>query len=86
VLRIGKLIMVGMPCDYSGELVKPLADFAASKGKELRITIFNGGYAGYITKDAYYDIPGYETRVMNWFGPGNAAYFSEIIHRIIAMP
>jgi hypothetical protein len=86
VLRIGNLIMVGMPCDFSGELVKPLTDFAASKGKQLMITSFNGGYAGYITKDAYYDIPGYETRVMNWFGPGNAAYFSEIIHRIIAMP
>lgn len=86
MLRLGNLVMVAMPCDFSGELMKPLTDYAARKGKQLMVTSFNGGYCGYITRDSYYNMPGYETRVMNWFGPGNAAYFSEIIQRLIDIP
>lgn len=82
MLQLGNLVMVGLPCDFSGELMKVLTDYAASKGKHLMVTSFNGGYVGYITKDSYYDLPGYETRIMNWFGPGNAAYFSEVMRKI----
>jgi neutral ceramidase len=49
----------------------------------LIITSFNGGYAGYITPMKYYDQNGYETRVMNWFGPGNGEYFSECVRRMV---
>ena len=86
MLRLGNLVMVGLPCDFSGELMKDLTDYAATKGKHLMVTSFNGGYVGYITKDSYYDNPGYETRIMNWFGPGNAAYFSEVVRKLIDLP
>ncbi|HQR93810.1 MAG TPA: neutral/alkaline non-lysosomal ceramidase N-terminal domain-containing protein [Sediminibacterium sp.] len=86
MLRIGSLVMVGLPCDFSGELMKDLTDYAATKGKQLMVTSFNGGYVGYITKDSYYDHPGYETRIMNWFGPGNAAYFSEVVRKLVDLP
>jgi hypothetical protein len=86
MLRLGNLVMVGLPCDFSGELMKDLSDYAATKGKQLMVTSFNGGYVGYITKDSYYDEPGYETRIMNWFGPGNAAYFSEVVRRLVDLP
>jgi len=82
-LMLGNLIMVGMPCDFGGELILPLHKYAASKGKHLLVTSFNGGYCGYITPDNRYDMPSYETRIMNWFGPGNAAYFDEIIRRLV---
>jgi neutral ceramidase len=82
-LRIGNTIMVGLPCDFSGELMAPLEAYAKSKNKKLIITSFNGGYAGYITPMKYYDQNGYETRVMNWFGPGNGEYFSECVRRMV---
>ena len=82
-LRLGNLLMVGMPCDFGGVLMEPLRQYAASKGRNLVVTSFNGGYCGYITPDNRYDMPGYETRIMNWFGPGNAAYFDEIIRKLV---
>jgi hypothetical protein len=39
-------------------------------------------YIGYITRDEYYDRDHYETRLMNWYGPGNGAYLSECLTRL----
>ena len=50
---------------------------------KLVITSFNGGYIGYINVDKYYDENKAETRDMNWFGPYNQAYFTEIIQKIL---
>lgn len=74
---IDSLRLVGLPCDFSGELAIPLYQEANNKGIELYITSFSGGYVGYITPDRYYDYRKSETRSMNWFGPGNGEYFSE---------
>ncbi len=82
-LLLGNVLLLGMPCDFSGELAIPLYEFAKQRGLELIITSFNGGYIGYITKDEWYDLEKYETRTMNWYGPGNGAYFSEIIEKLI---
>jgi neutral ceramidase len=82
-MRLGGILMVGLPCDFSGELMQPLEDYAKSRGKILIITSFNGGYVGYITKDSHYNLNKYETRVMNWFGPNNGAYFSEIVKQLV---
>ena len=78
--------MIGTPSDFSGELVDSLDEFATTKKIDLLIHSFNGGYLGYITKDKWYDktdINTYETYTMNWFGPNNGDYFSEIIENII---
>ncbi len=82
-LTIGDNLIVGTPCDFSGELMAPLDSLARNQGQNLMVTSFNGGYVGYITKDAWYDENRYETRTMNWFGPYNGAYFSEIISDLI---
>lgn len=76
-LRIGDVIMLGTPCDFSGELTHPIDSAAQQLGLRLMVTSFNGGYIGYITRDRFYDRDHYETRMMNWFGPGNGAYLSE---------
>lgn len=78
-LRIGQTVLLGTPCDFSGQLVADFKPIAAQKGVNLMITSFNGGYVGYITPDAYYNQSTYETRDMNWFGPYNGAYFEEMM-------
>jgi neutral ceramidase len=78
-LRIGKIIFLGTPCDFSGELTKPIRALAASGGFQVIVTSFNGNYIGYITADKYYDRSHYETRLMNWYGPGNGAYLTECL-------
>lgn len=82
-LRIGPVLLLGTPCDFSGELLPPLTKAAQQQGLDLIVTSFNGGYVGYITPDAYYEKDAYETRVMNWFGPQNGAYFSEMMGKLI---
>ncbi|WP_353722124.1 hypothetical protein [Dyadobacter sp. 676] len=42
-LRMGNILMVGMPCDFSGELTAPLDAYAKKKGLNLIVTSFNGG-------------------------------------------
>ncbi|MBO0951473.1 neutral/alkaline non-lysosomal ceramidase N-terminal domain-containing protein [Fibrella forsythiae] len=82
-LRIGPALLIGAPCDFSGELLPPLMQAAKQQRLDLMVTSFNGGYVGYITPDAYYEKDAYETRVMNWFGPQNGAYFSEMITGLV---
>lgn len=83
VLKINDTLLVGLPCDFSGEVALPLYAYAQSKGLNLIVTSFNGGYIGYVTKDDWYHLPKYETRTMNWYGPDSGAYFSEMIRRVI---
>lgn len=83
VLKLNNTLIIGLPCDFSGELAIPLYEYARSKKLNLMITSFNGGYIGYVTQDDRYDMEKYETRTMNWYGPDSGAYFSEIITRVI---
>ena len=82
-LLLGNVLLIGTPCDFSGELALPLYEYANERDLELIITSFNGGYVGYITKDKWFDLEKYETRTMNWYGPGNGKYFSDVIKKII---
>ena len=83
VLQLNNVLLIGMPCDFSGELAMPLYTFAKERGFELIITSFNGGYIGYITEDKWYDLERPETKSMNWYGPETGKYFSQIVKRII---
>jgi hypothetical protein len=84
--RLGDWLMVGTPCDFSGELLPSLQAQAELQGFNLMVNSFNGGYIGYITPDAYYALDTYETRVMNWYGPGNGQYFQDMIARLMKIP
>ncbi len=86
MLEIGDILMIGMPCDYSGELSinNHLDRFAAKHGKELFITSFNGNYVGYITEDSHYmTFNKSEVREMNWVGPFKGKYFTSVIEKIV---
>lgn len=84
-LRVGKQVWVGTPCDFSGELVSSIEEVSEAQKLNLMVTSFNGGYIGYITADQWYDRNKYETRAMNWFGPYNGAYFTEVIGRVLTI-
>jgi neutral ceramidase len=81
--RIGNIVFAGTPCDFSGELVPALEKTGLGPSDKLVVTSFNGGYIGYVTADAYYDLKKYETRDMNFFGPYNGAYLSEMIRLLL---
>ncbi len=85
-MEVGNVIFLGMPCDFSGEIAveDELYEYAASKGKHLIITSFNGEYIGYITEDHHYEHSHHsEVMNMNWVGPHYGEYFSKIIKKII---
>jgi neutral ceramidase len=85
-LRLGNILMIGTPCDFSGEIAMnhQLHAYAASRGLHLIITSFNGNYVGYITHDGHYDsINRTEVREMNWVGPYHGQYFAELIKRLV---
>jgi len=74
--------MISTPCDFSGELAFRIDSLKAPDEKGIMINSFNGSYVGYITDDKWYDRVTYETRDMNWFGPYNGQYFTELILKI----
>ena len=82
-MQVGETVFLGMPCDYSGELMPPLEKLCSANNTNLILTGFNGGYIGYITDDACYDWDRGETMDMNWHGPYNAAYLTEVNERIL---
>lgn len=82
-LRIGNVLMISTPCDYSGEFNRHLDQYASQYGLTTMITSFNGGYIGYVTPDKYFDEDHYETRLMNWYGYGNGDYVTSCIALLI---
>lgn len=82
-LKIGNLIILGMPCDFSGMLTPALYAHAQRAHQHLVVTSFNGGYIGYTTPDELYDYPAYETQLMNWYGRGNGAYLQTCATQLI---
>ena len=83
VLQIDSLTFLSTPCDFSGELAIDINQ-SLSAQRKLMIHNFNGGYIGYITPDQYYhNISKPETMEMNWVGPKNGSYMSDLILKIL---
>ena len=80
-LQLNNTLIIGTPCDFSGELAMDLYA-QMPEGSNLIISSFNGGYIGYIPDDRWYDRERYETRTMAWYGHDNGAYFTEVMERI----
>lgn len=83
ILRVGNIVLLGLPCELSGEFYPRFTKVCKERNLRLIITTFNGNYLGYVTPDEYYALKKYETRDMNWFGPYNGAYFTELIQGIL---
>jgi neutral ceramidase len=83
ITKLNSTLIIGLPCDFSGELMADLDAYAKGKGLNLIVSSFNGGYMGYVTNDKHFDLDLYETTTMAWYGTENGAYFSEVIRDII---
>ena len=83
VLRVGDIVLLGTPCDFSGEFNSSLDSLAATKNVFPIVTSFNGGYIGYLTPEKYYDVDHYETQLMNWYGPGNGEYVRDVLEKLL---
>jgi neutral ceramidase len=81
-VRVGDLLFMGMPCDFSGEISIEWKAWAAQRKIDLWTLSFCGTYCGYFSPDKYYlDLPlSYETGLMSWFGPNIEAYFTDLFH------
>lgn len=85
-LQLGSTLLIGTPCDFSGEIfvTQSLASFGARFNKQLIITSFNGDYTGYITEDKHYETSlREEVTTLNWVGPYFGEYYSEMIRKVI---
>lgn len=88
--RIGSMFLIGMPYDLSGEISIAWQQWAREHGSDLWVTSFSGAYLGYLSPDKYYHEIGedlhynqnYEIGQMNWFGPNQEAYATELFHRV----
>ena len=84
VFRLGRILLIGIPIELSGEYNLELSKIAKDRGLDLVITCFNGTYLGYAPRDHYYnEVSKAETRSMNWYGPHSGSYFKQLIEEII---
>lgn len=82
VVRIGKLVWVTAPSDFSGEYALQIKNAMAVKGYETVVTSFNGSYIGYIVPGRYFYMDEYEPKIMGWFGPTMGDYAMELIRHL----
>lgn len=74
VAKIDDLMLGTTPADFSGETALIYKNAMSKKGYKSMITGFNGSYVGYVLPSDYYFKDSYESRLMNWFGPGFNSY------------
>jgi neutral ceramidase len=82
-LKIGNLIVLGVPADFSGEFNPSLDSVATAQNQHLITTSFNGGYIGYLTPQKYYDNKYFETQLMNWYAPGTGEFVRDAMAGLI---
>jgi len=86
--RVGEILFVGVPFDFSGETSADWKAWAATKDYDLWTTSFASTYCGYLSPDKYYtklEDDGrldYEIGLMNWFGPDTEAYYTSLLHHM----
>ena len=78
--RLGSVVLVGTPADFSGMLYPALQ----SGELDVMVTSFNGDYIGYVIPDAYYHQSHREALETNWYGPHTGSYLVELINRGLA--
>jgi len=81
--KIGDLIWVTTPSDFSGEMAIDYKRAMNNEGYRALVTSFNGAYVGYIIPGKYYHLDEYESRLMSWYGPNMGPYTHEMIRRMM---
>lgn len=81
-VRLGDMIWITTPSDFSGEYALQLKNSLATYGFNANITSFNGSYVGYIVPGRYFYLDEYEPKVMGWFGPNMGEYTMDLIRQM----
>lgn len=91
-VKVGDVVFVNTPGDFSGEIANDWQQWASTKGIDLWVSGFSGEYAGYISPDKYYgellDKKGnmaYETGQLSWLGPHMEGFFTALMQRMVAV-
>lgn len=82
IIRIGPLVLLGVPADLSVELGEKIKEYAQGRGFQAIIIGFANDYIGYLLPRHLYDTPSYEAS-MSFNGPQMGEYFLEIAQRLI---
>jgi hypothetical protein len=80
--RIGKMIWITTPADFSGEYALQIKNSLAVKGFSANVSSFNGNYIGYIIPGRYFYLDKYESKTMGLFGPNMGDYTMDLIRQI----
>jgi neutral ceramidase len=81
-LRIGNMLWITTPCDFSGEYALQIKQSLAAEGFSSLVTSFNGSYIGYVVPGKYFYRDEYESKLMGWFGPNMGDYAMDLIGQI----
>lgn len=81
-IRLGNMIWVSTPSDFSGEYALQLKNTLAVKGFDANVTSFNGSYVGYIIPGRYFYLDKYEPKTMGMFGPNMGDYTFHLINQM----
>ncbi|MCF6331847.1 MAG: neutral/alkaline non-lysosomal ceramidase N-terminal domain-containing protein [Draconibacterium sp.] len=81
-IRLGNMVWITTPSDFSGEFALQLKNTLAVKGFDGNVTSFNGSYAGYIIPGRYFYLDEYEPKLMGFFGPTMGDYTFDLINQI----
>lgn len=81
-VRIGDMVWISTPSDFSGEYALQIKNSLAVKGFDANVTSFNGSYVGYIIPGRYFYLDEYESKLMGWFGPDMGEYSMNLIGKI----
>lgn len=81
-LRIGNMVWITTPADFSGEFALQLKNALLAEGFTCNVSSFNGSYVGYIVPGKYFYLQEYESGLMGWFGPNMGDYTMDIIRQI----
>ena len=84
-IRLGNMVWITTPCDFSGEYALQFKNTLAVKGLNANITSFNGSYVGYIIPGRYFYIDEYEPRLMGFFGPTMGDYTFDLINQMTGL-
>jgi len=81
-IRIGNMIWISAPSDFSGELAMQIKNELAAKSYSAVVSSFNGSYIGYIVPSGYFYMDEYESKLMGWFGPTMGDYSIYLIRQL----
>jgi hypothetical protein len=86
-VRIGDIVLVGVPADFSSEISMKWKKWAAETGYTMWTSSFCADYVGYVSPDEYYDdadaVEEYETGLMSWTGPHQEAFFTSLMEHLV---